>query len=208
MRYSIEPCHPLGFWGRRMEREVTGGDFSSPLATVRFLKLNTLALIERSVDQGARSATRLLDSDDVAVVFLLDDLFASGDVMALMPPERVAEMIADTWKHRAGSTDLPTTCTVVSERSLTAAALAVVGDEDSAGQTASMVAKRYQGIKIEVPAQARTYVGDTVPSCPLLAAAWQLWRLGRLSQCDGQVRWWGTIPRTAPRGRCCSAQRP
>ena len=75
-----------------------------------------MALIDRSVDQGARSATRLLDSADVAVVFLLDDLFASDHLMALMPPERVAEMIADTWEHRAGSTELPTTCTVVSER--------------------------------------------------------------------------------------------
>ena len=199
MKYSIEPCHPLGFWSRSMEGKVADGDFSSPHATVRFLELNTLAQLEDSIDQGARTAATLLQHDEPTVAFLLDDLFASEELMTLMPPERVAEMITSIWSSRAAGTSLPTTCTVVSERSLTATALALVGDEDNGKRDAPIVARHYQGIQIEVPAQARTYIGDSAPSCPLLAAAWQMWRLGRLSDCVDQITCWGDQPKDAER---------
>ena len=194
MTYSIEPCHPLGFWGRSIEGRVADGDFTSTLVAVRFLELNTLAQLEDSIDQGARTAVAFLHEEEAQVAFLLDDLFASEELMILMPPERVAEMMADTWAIRAGGTGLPTTCTVVSERSLMTSALAVVGDEDTAKHPA-LVTKHYQGIQIDVPLHARTHVGATVPSCPLLAAVWQMWRLGRIDYCGDDIKWWGDRPK-------------
>lgn len=57
-----------------------------------------------------------------------------------------------------------------------------------------VVVKDYQGVQITAPTQARAYVGDLVPSCPLLAAVWQMWRLGRLAHCTDQISWWGNQP--------------
>ena len=59
-----------------------------------------------------------------------------------------------------------------------------------------LVARRYLGVKIEVPALAKTYVGDTVPSCPLLAATWQKRRLGPLGHSAG-IKQWGQGAQTS-----------
>ena len=62
-----------------------------------------------------------------------------------MPPTRVSEMISDTWASSAAGTGLPTTCTVVSEGSLAAAAAAVVGDSNPAEQVAQVMVENYPG---------------------------------------------------------------
>ena len=71
MKYSIEPCHPLGFWGREMQRQVADGDFTSPAAAVRFLELNTLAQLKDSMSQGSRIGAKVLHGEEVRVSFLL-----------------------------------------------------------------------------------------------------------------------------------------
>ena len=197
MRYSVEPCHPLGFWGRKTEQQLTDRQRGGVVAAKRFLEMNALAQLEGSIDQGAQTANKLFCGDDVTVAFLLDDLFASDELMRLMPPPLVAEIMADLWARHAAGTGLPATCTVVSERSLAAAAAALIGDD---GLAAPPVARRYQGgVHIKAPVRARSYIGDTVPSCPLLAAVWQMWRLGRIDRGDEQIRWWGEQPSTAER---------
>lgn len=188
----------MGFWGRHMQRRVEEADFSSPRAAVRCLELGIHAQLEDSVAQGAQTAARLLQDEPVTVMFLLDDLFASTDLMALVPPERVAEMLAEAWAQRAARTGLPTSCTVVSERSLAAAGLAMLG-ANQAPDAAIEVTSGYQGIEIKVPAFAKSYAGDVVPSCPLLAAVWQLLRQGRLPPLDTEPKWWREPPRSAER---------
>ena len=181
-----------------MERQVADGGFSSPRTAVMFLELNTQAQMATSMGQCIRILANVMNDKDVGIAFLLDDLFASERLMDLMPPSRVAEMIADIWASSATGTSLPTTCTVVSERSLVGAAMALVGDDSPETEDGLLVARRYLGVKIEVPALARTFVGDTVPSCPLLAATWQQTRLGRLDHSAG-IKQWGQEHKPADR---------
>ena len=186
--YSVEPCHPMGFWGRRTHAELSDSGLDTIAATA-WLESNARDLIERSVARAAYVAGGLLGREDVASVdFLLDDQFASAELMGLLPPERVAEMLSDGWARHGGR--LSTEATVVSETSLGAAAADVLGD-DHAVET---VAGDFRGITITVPTHARGYTGDRVPSCPLLAAVWQMWRLGRLNGGREQVQWWGADP--------------
>ena len=197
--YTVEPCHPLGFWGLNMQKEIAALNLSSPQNELRFLELNTLSQLEYSIRGGARAAERILRDVETSVLFLLDDMFASKELMLQMPPERVAEMIVDIWSESATNTSLPNSCTVVSERSLAAAALELVGRE-SANPPHDIVYESYQGITIRVPTQSRSYLGDSVPSCPLLAAVWQMWRLGSITvDSIDQIEWFGQTPQAAER---------
>ena len=100
--YSVEPCHPMGFWGRRTHAELSDSGLDTIAATA-WLESNARALIERSVARSAYVAGGLLGREDVALVdFLLDDQFASAELMGLLPPERVAEMLSDGWARHGG----------------------------------------------------------------------------------------------------------
>ena len=76
--------------------------------------------------------------------------------------------------------------------------MALEGDDSPETDDRLLVARRYLGVKIEVPALAKTYVGDTVPSCPLLAATWQKRRLGPLGHSAG-IKQWGQEHKPADR---------
>lgn len=91
-RCSVEPCHPLGFWGRDVERRVNESGFSSPYACTRFLELNACAQLDASIGKGADLASVLARDLDLDATFLLDDVFASKKLMDLMSPERVADV--------------------------------------------------------------------------------------------------------------------
>ncbi len=198
-RFSIEPCHPLGFWSQRQEQYVQQFAFGHGRHASQYLETNALELINKSIGKAVASLINYVPSfgDDFVICFLLDDLFVSNRLMDMLPVERIAEMISQSWKrsakeaNRIGQLYLPHESTIVSERSLIQGALAMIGQRPTGDDTERNFAFDYQGVGITVPKHARTYSGDIVPSCPLLAAAWQLWRLGRLRECNDLVQWWG-----------------
>ena len=205
--YSIEPCHPLGFWSRKQEARVKNLSANSTSDVRQHLERNALSLIDSSMHKAAHTVAKLpnMSQEKAIVNFLLDDLFASPTLMEVLPCERVAEMLSDTWQRHAAyqnrhsRVNLPTDATVVSESSLIGGALALIGQDAVPTAGEETIACNYQGVNITVPKHARDYTGETVPSCPLLAATWQLWRLARLHHGVGQVRWWGREPTNADR---------
>ena len=196
---SVEPCHPLGFWSRRHERSLRRQAREQDVPLAEFLHTSAQTLIDRSIERSAALVAETVAhmGDGLSVCFLLDDLFVSERLLEALPVESVVDMFQESWQRCAASlrcstaADIPTEATIVSEASLTAAAAGMIDEVYPQHSPERVIARKYQGVEIRVPAHARLHAGLTVPSCPLLAASWQMWRLGRLDGSCDEVRVWG-----------------
>ena len=196
---SVEPCHPLGFWSRRHERNLCRQAREQDVPLSEFLRASARELIDRSMERSAALVEQTAShmGGGLNICFLLDDLFVSERLLEALPVEPVATMFQDSWRRCAAEMQhttaalVPAEATVVSEASLTAAAAEMIDETYPQNTPSRVIAHKYQGVEIRVPAHARLHAGLTVPSCPLLAASWQMWRLGRLDDSSREVRVWG-----------------